>query len=154
VDRNPRLLQPEDFLPIALESFSWDKTILALPVQANAQLLWYRQDLFAAAGLSVPRTTDKLIEAAQYFNQPDDGQYGICWDGERGQPLGRQMAAWYAAFGQPLLDQDGLPALNTAKGLAAAKFAAALVSYSPPDLLSLTGDERARLFAQGSCAIF
>src|SRR5258708_5880565 len=64
------------------------------------------------------------------------------------------MAAWYAAFGQPLLDQDGLPALNTDRGIAAAKFAAALVAYSPPDMLTLGGDERARLFAQGRCAMF
>src|SRR5258708_9246340 len=35
VDRNPRLLEPDDFLPIALESFSSDETILTLPIQSN-----------------------------------------------------------------------------------------------------------------------
>ncbi|KAG2434837.1 hypothetical protein HXX76_007722 [Chlamydomonas incerta] len=58
--------------------------LVAVPAGSSAALLYYRRDLFAAAGLSAPRTWAEAVEAAALFNGTDlddDGHandWGIC----------------------------------------------------------------------------
>lgn len=146
-------LDPEDFLPIAYNGSRYAGQQLGLPIQPHPELLWYRADLLAAAGLEPPTTTDDLLAAAARLTDPASGQYGICWNGQRGEPLGQQMANFYGAFGQPLLDAEGRPSLNTPQGIAAAQYALALLPFSPPDVLNMAWDQRPRRFAQGGCAM-
>ncbi|HYN93411.1 MAG TPA: extracellular solute-binding protein [Pilimelia sp.] len=56
------------FSPRALELTAQDGKQLAVPSDGWAQLLFYRKDLFAAAGLPVPDTYDKIRQAAQRLN--------------------------------------------------------------------------------------
>lgn len=146
-------LEPDDFLQVAYEGSRYAGQQLGLPIQPHPELLWYRADRFAAAGLAAPTTTDELLAAAARLNDPERGQYGVCWNGQRGEPLGQQMANFYGAFGQPLLDAAGRPTLNTAQGIAAARYAQSLLAFSPPDVLNLAWDQRTRRFAQGGCAM-
>jgi multiple sugar transport system substrate-binding protein len=146
-------LEPADFLEVAFKQSQFKGRQLGLPIQPHPELLWLRRDLFDAAKLAPPATTDALLAAARHFTQPANRQYGICWNGQRGQALGQQMAHFYAAFGQPLLDNSGRPTLNTARGLAAARFAKALLAYSPPDVLNMAWDQRPVRFAQGGCVM-
>lgn len=146
-------LRPDDFLDVAYESSRAGGRQLGLPIQPHPELLWYRSDLLAAVGLGPPATTDELLAAARALNHPERDEYGICWNGQRGQPLGQQMAHFYAAFGQPLLDAAGRPTLNTPRGIAAARFAQSLLLVSPPDILGMAWDQRTRRFAAGGCAM-
>jgi multiple sugar transport system substrate-binding protein len=145
------IVEPDDFLRIAYRQSRYADDQLGLPIQPHPELLWIRRDRFDAAGLLPPRTTDELLQVARQLNDPARNQYGICWNGQRGQPLGQQMAHFYAAFGQPLLDADGRPSLATEQGLAAARFARDLVAVSPPDILNMAWDQRTERFAQGGC---
>lgn len=146
-------LQPDDFLTAAYLASQYDGQQLGLPVQPHPELLWYRVDLFEQAGIDPPRTTDDVLLAASQLHDPESELYGICWNGQRRQPLGQQMAHFYGAFGQPLLDDDGQPTLNTERGLAAAEYALALMAYSPPDILTMAWDQRILRFASGKCAM-
>jgi multiple sugar transport system substrate-binding protein len=146
-------LQPDDFLPLAMKQSQAGADQLGLPIQPHPELLWLRKDLLAQAGLAAPVTTDDLLKVARKLTQPKNRQYGLCWNGQRGQALGQQMAHFYGAFGQPLLDAAGRPALNTERGLAAARFAKSLLAVSPPDVLSMAWDQRTRAFAKGRCAM-
>lgn len=56
------------FSPRALELTSQDGKQLAVPSDGWAQLLFYRKDLFDAAGLAAPDTYDKIRQAAQKLN--------------------------------------------------------------------------------------
>jgi len=56
------------FSPRALELTSQDGKQLAIPSDGWAQLLFYRTDLFDAAGLPAPDTFDKIRAAAQKLN--------------------------------------------------------------------------------------
>jgi len=56
------------FSPRALELTRQDGTQLAVPSDGWAQLLFYRKDLFDAAGLPAPDTHDKIRQAAQKLN--------------------------------------------------------------------------------------
>jgi len=146
-------LQVDDFLPLALRQSRVGQDQLGLPIQPHPELLWVRQDLLKQAGLAAPVTTDDLLAAAKTLTRPKEGLYGLCWNGQRGQALGQQMAHFYGAFGQPLLDAAGRPTLDTPRALAAARFAKSLLAVSPPDVLAMAWDQRTRAFAKGTCAM-
>jgi multiple sugar transport system substrate-binding protein len=146
-------LQAEDFLPLAMKQSRVGADQLGLPIQPHPELLWVRKDLLSQAGLSAPDTTDELLKVAKTLMRPKDGLYGLCWNGQRGQALGQQMAHFYGAFGQPLLDAAGQPTLDTPRALAAARFAKSLLAVSPPDILAMAWDQRTRSFAKGACAM-
>lgn len=142
-------IEPDDFLDIARDQSRHADRQLGLPIQLHPEVLWYRKDLLAADGLQPPRTTEELLKVARHYTRPAAGQYGVLWNGQRGQALGQQMAHFYAAFGQPLLDAQGRPTLDTPKGVAAARFALELLKVSPPDVVNTAWDQRPRRIAQG-----
>jgi multiple sugar transport system substrate-binding protein len=142
-------VEPEDFLDIAYAQSRYRGHQLGLPIQPHPELLWYRKDRLAADGLKPPRTTDELLQVARHYHKREAGQYGIVWNGQRGQAFGQQMAHFYAAFGQPLLDRAGRPTLDTPQGVAAARFALELLKVSPPDVVNTAWDQRPRRIAQG-----
>jgi multiple sugar transport system substrate-binding protein len=146
-------VEPEDFLDIAYTQSRYHTQQLGLPIQPHPELLWYRKDLLAADGLQPPRTTDELLRVARHYQRPDTGRYGLVWNGQRGQAFGQQMAHFYAAFGQPLLDEQGRPTLDTPRGVAAARFALELLKVSPPDVVNTAWDQRPRRIAQGQAAM-
>ncbi|QRN95231.1 extracellular solute-binding protein [Archangium violaceum] len=153
ISRSRAQVEPEDFLDIAYAQGRYQGRQLGLPIQTHAELLWYREDLLAADGLRPPRTTEELLAVARQYQKPEAGNYGILWNGQRGQPFGQQMAHFYAAFGQPLLDARGRPTLNTPKGVAAARFALELLKVSPPDVVNTAWDQRPLRMARGSVAM-
>jgi multiple sugar transport system substrate-binding protein len=59
------------FSPRSLELTADGGTQLAVPSDGWAQLVIYRKDLFAAAGLPAPTTYDALLTAARQLNTPD-----------------------------------------------------------------------------------
>jgi multiple sugar transport system substrate-binding protein len=142
-------IEPEDFLDIAYAQSRHGGRQLGLPIQTHPELLWYRKDLLAADGLQPPRTTEELLKVARHYTHAEAGQYGVLWNGQRGQAFGQQMAHFYAAFGQRLLDEQGRPTLDTPKGVAAARFALELLKVSPPDVVNTAWDQRPRRIAQG-----
>ena len=54
-----------DILPCAINSYTSEKGLLALPFNASVLLFYYNRDIFLGAGLEVPRTLDDLIAAAK-----------------------------------------------------------------------------------------
>ncbi|PZG51989.1 bicyclomycin resistance protein [Spongiactinospora gelatinilytica] len=61
----------DTFIPRALELNTADGRLLAVPSDAWAQLVLYRKDLFAKAGLEPPRTLAGLLTAARALNRDD-----------------------------------------------------------------------------------
>ena len=151
--KKPISIDENAFLPSTLESCRINGTLHILPIQPHAELLWVRSDWFDEAGLAVPRSTDELLEAARRLHDPARNRYGIAWNAQRGQPLGQTMCHLFAAFGQPLLDENGKPAFHSERGLQAARYAKSLMAYSPPDILSMAWDQRVGRFASGTVAM-
>lgn len=143
----------ERFLQAPWEASSMDGRIYALPIQPHAELLWVRTDLLSENGKPIPRTTEEVLATARALHRPEAQQYGIAWNAQRGQPLGQTMAHFFAAFGQPILDDQGRPAFRTERGLAAARYAKALMEVSPPDILNMAWDQRTSRFASGQAAM-
>src|SRR5215831_7509749 len=80
-----------DFITSYLAAVSKDGQIWGVPDWALHQEVWYRKDLFAKAGLKVPRSWDDLLQVAKALNQPAaDGtqaRFGFA------VPMGRSLVA-------------------------------------------------------------
>lgn len=144
---------PEAFLPGSLAACRAGERLYGLPVQPHCELLWIRRDLLKRPGGPFPETTPELLDLARSLHDPANGVHGIAWNAQRGQPLGQTMAHLFGAFGQPLLDSDGRPDFDTPEGLAAARYAEALLAVSPPDIHNMAWDQRTSRFASGGAAM-
>jgi multiple sugar transport system substrate-binding protein len=161
-------VDPADFHTAGWKAAHWGGKPYGLPAQTTPELLFYRKDMFAEAGLKPPATTDALLAAAKALHDPQRGRSGIAWNAARGTALGHTVLMTLADFGQPILD---LPpdaggfdtshladrrynvTIDTEAGLRAAEFLLQLLEYSPPDILSMSWYERVRPYAAGRIAM-
>ncbi len=161
-------LDPADFHTAGWKATHWGGRAYGVPAQTTPELLFYRRDLFAEAGLAPPATTDALLHAASVLHDPRHGCFGIAWNAARGTALGHTVLMALADFGQPVLDLpkiaggfgtdhlaqgDYRPTIETEAGLQAAEFLLELLKYSPPDILSMSWYERIRPYAAGKVAM-
>jgi multiple sugar transport system substrate-binding protein len=161
-------LDPADFHTSGWKAAHWGGRAFGVPAQTTPELLFYRRDLFAEAGLDAPKTTDQLLLAAKALHNPARARYGFAWNAARGTALGHTVLMTMADFGQPVLDMpeiaggfdtstlaDGTysATIDTEAGLRAAEFLLELLRYSPPDILSMSWYERVRAYAEGNIAM-
>lgn len=161
-------LDPADFHTAGWKATYWGGRPFGVPAQTTPELLFYRRDMFAEAGLEPPATTDALLQAAETLHDPRRGRYGIAWNAARGTALGHTVLMTMADFGQPVLnlpdiaggfetdhlaDGDYHATIDTEAGLRAAEFLLDLLKYSPPDILSMSWYERVRPYAAGKIAM-
>lgn len=161
-------LDPGDFHTAGWRAAHWGGRPYGVPSQTTPELLFYRRDMFAEAGLEPPTTTEAVLRAAREFYDPSHHRYGIAWNAARGTALGHQFMMTLAGFGQPVFDlhrnaggyetehldrQDLRPTIDTPAGLEAAEYLLALTQYSPPDILSMSWYERVRPYAAGKIAM-
>ena len=161
-------LDPADFHTAGWQATHWGGRAYGVPSQTTPELLFYRRDLFAAAGLEPPTTTDALLHAAAELHKPQRGRYGIAWNAARGTALGHTFMMACADFGQPICELPenaggfdatrlaaGTPrvTIDTPRGREAAEYLMALLEYSPPDILSMSWYERVRPYAAGRVAM-
>jgi multiple sugar transport system substrate-binding protein len=159
---------PKDFHGAGWQAAHWGGRIYGVPAQTTPELLFYRKDLFAKAGLEPPKTTDDLLNAAEALHDPQHGRHGIAWNAARGTALGHTVLMTMADFGQPILDLPTCPGgfdtrhladrtyratIDTEAGLRAAQFLLELLRFSPPDILSMSWYERIRPYAAGQIAM-
>ena len=161
-------LDPPDFHTAGWMAAHWGGRPYGVPSQTTPELLFYRRDLFAEAGLEPPWTTGEVLAAAKHFHKPRRGRYGIAWNAARGTALGHQFMMACADFGLPVIDMPQIAGGFDASGLAsaehrprfdepealeAAEFLLELLQYSPPDILSMSWYERIRPYAAGKVAM-
>ena len=161
-------IDPSDFHTAGWQAAHWGGRAYGIPAQTTPELLFYRKDLFAQAGLQAPKTTRDLLNAAKALHDPQRGLHGIAWNAARGTALGHTVLMTLADFGQPILDlkpnaggyetqnlanRDYRITIDTPAGLEAAKFLIDLLEYSPPDILSMSWYERIRPYAAGRIAM-
>lgn len=161
-------LDPADFHTAGWKAGHWGGRAYGVPAQTTPELLFYRRDLLAEAGLEPPATTHALLSAAEALHAPRHGRYGIAWNAARGTALGHTFLMTLADFGQPILDLPAIAGgfdtdhladggyratIDTDAGLRAAEFLMELLKFSPPDILSMSWYERIRPYATGNIAM-
>jgi multiple sugar transport system substrate-binding protein len=70
----------------------------SIPTSANQGVLWYRTDLFEAAGLNPPETWDDFYAAAEALTDRDNNRFGFTLRGGEGS-IAQALDAMYAQSG-------------------------------------------------------
>ena len=171
LDLTPRAgkMDHSDFQAAAWDGVIHEGKILAMPIQPQPEIFGYRTDLFKAAGItSPPKTVDDVLADAKKLHHPEKNVAGICWNAQRGTPLGQTFLQTLGAFGQApialtkkgddydignIKPENMHPTIDNAAGIGVANYLKALIPYSPPGILDMAWDERTRVFAEGGCAM-
>ena len=134
----------------------------------TVEMLVYRTDLLAEAGVAAPITANDALGVARRLHNPGHGLYGLAWNGARGTPLGHSFIMIMGAFGRPMVNLrptlDGFdaewvdgeemrPMFLSAEARETAEYLRELVTYSPPNVLNMSWYDRAAAFADGRAAM-
>ncbi|RYZ53887.1 MAG: extracellular solute-binding protein, partial [Proteobacteria bacterium] len=148
----------QDFIPSIKDMLSPGGKLFALPFYGESSMTYYRKDLFAKTGLTMPLQVSypQLKAFAQKLHDPLHGVYGICL---RGKPGWGENTTFYAtmanSFGGDWFNSERKPSLDSKPWLQAGKlYLDLLQNYGPPNAHDLGYQENLKLFAEGRCAIW
>jgi sorbitol/mannitol transport system substrate-binding protein len=146
-----------DLLPTIAKSLSYRGDLYAAPFYGESSMLYYRKDLFEAAGLSMPRhpTWAQVQGFAARLNHPGKVA-GICLRGLPGwgdnmAPLGTVVNT----FGGEWFDMNWKPQLTSPAFESATSFYVNLVrEYGEPGATADSFNQLLTLYGQGKCAMW
>lgn len=117
--------------------------VIALPLQANPHLLYYRKDLYDELGLSVPRTWEEAIANGERAVQEGAATYGYVTRGQ-GSPTGQSITFDYMpvfySYGASWFVEEGVdwtPAVNSPESIAGTDAYKRLLALGPSDTRSV-----------------
>lgn len=144
-----------DFIDQAVVPYTDDGEVWAVPLYGMIQVLWYRKDMFEAAGLdpeNPPATWEELIEAAKAVG--GDDVHGI------GVPASRSLATDQVLYsfmatnnGAEIFGEDGSVTFNTPENVETLEFYKQLAQLSPRGIASWTWAEPQDALNAGSVAM-
>ena len=141
-----------DFIESVWKAHQFGGKQVAVPIQSNVQLLYYRKDLFDGAGLKAPKTLDELEAAAKKLHNPPN-VYGFVSRGRKTQAP-YSWSHWLYANGGSWLTADGKPGINTPAAVAATEqYVRLLRNYSDPGVTDNGPNEVQTQFLQGRSAM-
>jgi sorbitol/mannitol transport system substrate-binding protein len=146
-----------DLLPPIAKSLSYKGDLYAVPFYGESSMMFYRKDLFAKAGLTMPAhpTWAQIQGFAAKLNKP--GQVsGICLRGLAG--WGDNMASLDTVvntFGGQWFDMNWKPQLTSPAFVKATNFYVNLVrKYGEPGAANDSFNQLLTLYGQGKCAMW
>lgn len=141
----------DDFFPASLESVTKDGKLYGVPVDLSALALFYRTDLFEAAGIDNPPTTwEEFAADAQKLTSGDTHGVGLFggWGGFEFYP-------WLWQAGAEVLNEDQTEAVfNSPDAVRALQLWVDLQKTSMPDgMATATEDDLKGPFVSGNLAM-
>lgn len=144
--------------------------VYGLPIQANAQVMAYRKDMFSDAAeqaayqkatgnkLEVPQTWDDFVKVAKFFTRPQKKLYGTTVMAGVGDWSTDDFKSMLAAWGGDghLVGDDLSLKFNSDQGVAALQAYVDLINkdkVTPPGSTAASWDEAASLFDGGTTAM-
>ena len=147
-----------DLLPTIRAGLSARGKLVAAPFYGESSMLFYRKDLLAAAGKTMPEqpTWNDVAEIAAAIHAPDKGVYGICLRGKPG--WGDNMAllgTLVNTFGGRWFDINWQPQIHTEAWRNAISFYVDLMRrYGPANASANSFNENLELFSAGKCGLW
>ncbi|WP_375425664.1 ABC transporter substrate-binding protein [uncultured Friedmanniella sp.] len=145
--------KPDDFVDAFRAQATVDGKMYGLPFDGESTGLYYRKDLFQAAGITEPpKTWDEFTAAAQKLTDPAKKQYGFQVFAPEAEYY---FYPWLWQNGGELLSQDEKTfLLNNDAGKQAADYYVGLSKYSSPDYLNSNSYDARIGFAQGQIGMY
>ncbi|WP_460946457.1 ABC transporter substrate-binding protein [Okibacterium endophyticum] len=150
---------PDDLIAGTVSAFSSEKEgLAALPLYGESTMIMYRQDLFDAAGLTMPEqpTWDQIHDFATQLNDPSTGTVGMAIRGKAG--YGENMYVFNTimnAYGAQIADADWNAQYDTPEMAEAWEFYRTLQKDAgAPEASSNGYTETLNLMSSGKAAIY
>ena len=147
-----------DLIPAVKDNLSVDGQLYAAPFYAESTIIYYRKDLFAKAGLTMPAepTWDDIAGFAQKLNDPANKVAGICLRGQKG--WGGVFSGYTTmlhAYGGTIFDANYNATLNTPAAKAATTaYVNMAKNYGEPNASSASYPECLNAMSQGNAAMW
>jgi multiple sugar transport system substrate-binding protein len=143
----------DDYVAGFKQTAVYQNSMFALPYDGETTGLFYRTDLFQAAGIAgPPKTWEELQATAAKLTDPAKKQYGFILFAPEAQYYWLPFL-WQA--GGNLLSKDGKTiAYNSPQGVQAADFYVGLRKYAPKDYLGSNSWDGRVAFANGQVAMY
>ncbi len=155
---DPSLTSPDyafnDFGDVLIDSHTYDGTLVAIPIQLETQMLYYRKDILEAAGVEVPTTMDELEQVAKAIDDPN-GIRAFVSRG-KGRAAVTQISTYLYNFGGEWTKDGTFEAgFNTPEGLAAFDFYTRMLrEYGPRGTTNMSWEEALPMFSSGQVAMY
>jgi len=128
--------------------------VMAVAFMANAQHLFFREDLFEQHGLAVPTTYDELLAAAEKLESAEEIEYPFGAAFKSGWELGNEFVDIYLARGGDLFDPaTGEAAFDNEDGLATLELMESLMGHMSPNALGMDFGAVRQQLQQGQIAM-
>ncbi len=146
-------VKPDDYIDAWRDSAMFEGKMYGLPFDGETTGLFYRTDLFEAAGIEGPPTTWEEFEAAaQKLTNVDEKKYGFILFAPEASYY---WLPWLWQAGGSLLSEDGKQiTFNNEAGKRAAEFYIGLRDYAPEDFLNSNSYDGRVAFANGTVAMY
>ena len=147
-----------DILPPIRAGLTVDNKLFGAPFYGESSMVMYRTDLFANAGLNMPKApTWAFIEkAAKATTDVEAGVYGICLRGKAGWGENTTLITSMAnSFGARWFDENWKPQFNSEAWAETLNYYVKLMqSYGQRGASKMGFTETLSLFQKGKCAIW
>ena len=131
-----------------------DGKVMAVAFMANAQHLFYRQDVLEAAGVDVPKTYEDVLAASKAIKEKGLMDYPYTGTFQAGWNLGEEFINMYMGTGGDFF-KDGSAELdiNNEQGVATLNMMKALTEYMNPDYLTFDSNAVQADWEAGNAAL-
>ncbi|MDB5492829.1 MAG: transporter substrate-binding protein, partial [Phenylobacterium sp.] len=145
-----------DFQAGPVEATSYKGKVVGVPIITEREVLYYRKDLLAKAGLTAPpKTLDELKTAAAAVQAANPGVAGfVARTGK--SPAVTQFSSFLYSFGGDFADNNGKAGVNSAVAKQAYAFYGGLIKQHGPANVStdMSWPEAMAIFTQGKAAFY
>lgn len=141
------------FYEAPLKEGTVEENNFSIPLYSHAQVMWYRKDLLAEAGLEVPKTWDELYETAKKLNNAPN-VYGLSVPMGSGDMMATRFLNFYVrSAGETLLTKDGKANLTSKSAIDGIKYWIKMYeTTSPEGSVNYKVLDQATLYYQGKTA--
>ena len=146
------VVNPDDYVEAFKTFVTYDEKLWGLPMGGETTGLFYRTDMFEAAGIEGPPTTWEEFEAtAAALTDEAAGTYGY-------ELFATESAyywyPWLYQAGGDLLSEDGEILFTSDEAKEAAEFYVGLTEYAPADYLNSNSWDGRVAFAEGQVGMY
>lgn len=147
------IVKADAYVPAFKTFTTFEKSMYGLPFDGESTALFYRTDMFQAAGLTSPPTTWEQYEAAaKALTDPAKRTYGHAMFATESAYY---WYPWLWQAGGKLLSDDGKQVLfNNAEAKKAAEFYVNMAKYAPKDYLNSNSYDGRQAFANGQVGMY
>ncbi len=145
----------QDFQPGPVGTTTYKDKVVGVPIITEQEVLYYRKDLLAKAGLQVPKTMDELQAAAKAIKAQNPGVAGfVARTGK--SPAVTQFSSFLYSFGGDFIDESGKSGVASDAAKKAYAFYGGLIrNYGPANVSTdMSWPEAMAIFTQGKAGFY